>query len=236
MHDLTQRQLAANWQAVQQDVAEAALACGRQPDEITIIGVSKYVDAACTRALHEAGCIDLGESRPQSLWQKAESAGLDRGVRWHLIGHLQTNKVRRVLQHQPTIHSVDSQRLLDCIAKESAAQDLTTAVLLEINISGDASKTGLVPEDAAKIFEALPDRGIDVIGLMAMAGWETDAVAARRQFDATRQLRDDLRQRFELELDELSMGMSGDYRAAIAAGSTMVRIGSRLFEGVVKGD
>lgn len=231
--DLAGKRVGENWRAVQADVVEAARACGRDPAEITILGVSKYVDAACTRALVQAGCTHLGESRPQSLWQKAESPGLDHGITWHLIGHLQTNKVRRLLRHRPVIHSIDSQRLLQCIASESVAQGITTRVLLEINISGDESKTGLEPRAAETLLQQLPAEGIELIGLMAMAGWGTEAAEARRQFEQTRQWRDRWREQFQLELAELSMGMSGDYREAIAAGSTMVRIGSRLFEGVL---
>ena len=236
MDELTRQRLSANWNAVVREVADASVASGRDPSEVKIIGVSKYVDADCTRALLEAGCTQLGESRPQSLWQKAVSPGLEHGVKWHMIGHLQTNKVRRLLRHRPMIHSVDSQRLLDCIEQESAAQGLTTQVLLEVNISEDPSKTGLHPEAAERLLERLPDSGVEIVGLMAMAGWGTGADEAERQFALTRQLRDQWRQRFQIELAELSMGMSGDFREAIAAGSTMVRIGSRLFEGVIDGD
>ena len=116
--DQIRQRLSENWRAVKQEIADAAMACGRRADEVKVIGVSKYVDTACTAALLAAGCHDLGESRPQSLWQKAESPELSSGVQWHLIGHLQTNKVRRLLRYRPIIHSVDSQRLLDCIAAE----------------------------------------------------------------------------------------------------------------------
>jgi pyridoxal phosphate enzyme (YggS family) len=235
MDEPTRQRLTDNWKAAVSEVAEAAVACGRVPSEIKIIGVSKYVDADVTRALFEAGCDQLGESRPQSLWQKAESPGLNHGVQWHMIGHLQTNKVRRLLRYRPIIHSVDSQRLLDCIKQESDAQGITTRILLEVNISGDPTKTGLSPEAVEALLERLPDSGVEVVGLMAMAGWGTAAEQAERQFVLTRQLRDRWQQKYQIELGELSMGMSGDFREAIAAGSTMVRIGSRLFEGVTDG-
>lgn len=234
--DHTRRRLTENWQAVQQEVAEAALASGRKPSEVTIVGVSKYVDTACTEALIDAGCLHLGESRPQSIWQKAESLGLDNIVTWHMIGHLQTNKVRRVLRHRPVVHSVDSRRLLECIAAESAAQGVVTRVLLEVNISGDESKTGLSPSAVEALLADMPQSGIEVQGLMAMAGWGTDAAEASRQFDETRHLRDQLQRQFDVQLPELSMGMSGDFREAIAAGSTIVRIGSRLFDGILNED
>jgi pyridoxal phosphate enzyme (YggS family) len=236
MDDQVRQRLAGNWRAAEAEVAEAAAACRRSPSEITIVGVTKYVDADHTRAVVDAGCTHLGESRPQSLWQKAESPGLQVDVTWHLIGHLQTNKVRRLLRHGPIIHSVDSQRLLQRIADESADRDLTTRVLLEVNISGDEAKTGFAPREAEALLEQLPQSGIELLGLMAMAGWGTDRDEARRQFEATRELRDQWSQRYQLELPELSMGMSGDFREAIAAGSTIVRIGSRLFEGIELGD
>lgn len=230
--DRIRTQIATNWQAVKDEVARAASECGRAPDDISIVGVSKYVAADCTLALVDAGCTRLGESRPQSLWQKAESPGNWTGVQWHLIGHLQTNKIRRLIKYQPIIHSVDSRRLLECIANESIAQKLTTSVLLEVNISGDPSKTGLSPDAALSLLEHRPSSGVNVIGLMAMAGWGTDADESRRQFELMRQLRDDWQHRLPFDLSELSMGMSGDYREAIASGATIVRIGSRLFEGV----
>lgn len=236
MDDQVRRRLAENWRAVEAEVAEAVEVCRRRPSEITLVGVTKYVDADHTRALVDAGCTHLGESRPQSLWQKAESPLLQVDVTWHLIGHLQTNKVRRLLRHRPIIHSVDSERLLRAIADESAARELTTRVLLEINISGDEAKTGLSPIEAEALLEQLPKAGIELVGLMAMAGWGTGRDEARRQFDATRELRDQWSQRYHLDLPELSMGMSGDFREAIAAGSTIVRIGSRLFEGIDLGD
>jgi pyridoxal phosphate enzyme (YggS family) len=236
MDDQVRQRLAENWRAVEAGVAESAEVCGRRPSEITIVGVTKYVDADHTRALVDAGCTHLGESRPQSLWQKAESSCLQVDVTWHLIGHLQTNKVRRLLRHRPIVHSVDSQRLLQAIADESAARDRTTRILLEINISGDEAKTGLSPREAEALLELLPQSGIELMGLMAMAGWGTERDEARRQFEATRELRDQWSQRYQLDLPELSMGMSGDFREAIAAGSTIVRIGSRLFEGIELGD
>ena len=181
----------------------------------------------------EAGCTNLGESRPQSLWQKAESLSLDPAVRWHLIGHLQRNKVRRTTRHQPIIHSIDSERLLAAVAEEATAQNRVLSVLLEVNISGDEAKTGIAASELAGILERSSLPGVRVVGLMAMAGWGTDSNDARRQFEQTRELRDRLQQTTGHALPELSMGMSGDFREAIAAGATMVRIGSRLFEGVI---
>ena len=227
----------ANWNAVLGEVADAATSSGRSIDDVKIIGVSKYVDAETTAALVEAGCHDLGENRPQVLWDKAESGLIDDSVRWHVIGHLQRNKVRRTLRFSPMVHSVDSSRLLESIADESVAQDRTTKVMLEANISGDDSKTGMNVDELKRLLQDPLPSGIEVVGLMAMAGWGTQPDQARRQFAEVRALRDELAEqlagRNEIQLSELSMGMSGDFAAAIAEGSTMVRIGSRLFEGVM---
>lgn len=236
MSDLTQQhcdRIVANWKTVVGEVADAATAAGRSASDVKIIGVTKYVDAATTAALVAAGCHDLGENRPQVLWDKVKSELIDASVRWHVIGHLQRNKVRRTLRHAPLIHSVDSGRLLKSIATESVAINQSTDVMLEVNISGDDSKTGMDASELSLLLQDLPSSGIRVIGLMAMAGWGTEPDQARQQFAQVRALRDQLAEQVGNPLSELSMGMSGDFAAAIAEGSTMVRIGSRLFEGVM---
>lgn len=229
--------VARNWRDVVGAVARACEDAGRNPSEVQIIGVSKYVDAVTTAVLVEAGCRDLGESRPQSIWQKAETLKADLAVdpcriHWHAIGHVQRNKVRRLIRNPTTVHSVDSERILRSIADQSVAADKTTPVLIEVNISGDEAKTGLSPQEVESLLGSRPDNGVHIIGLMAMAGWGTDPDQARGQFAAVRRLRDRLAPLVGLPLSELSMGMSGDFAAAIDEGSTMVRIGSRLFEGV----
>ena len=231
--DQTRNRLSDNWGNVKSEVCEAADKCGRDPDSVTIIGVSKYVDVELTQALFDCGCTNLGESRPQVLWQKAVQFSDRPAASWHLIGHLQRNKIRRTIPLSSLlVHSVDSNRTLDAIAQESIRQSLTTSVLLEVNISGDDSKTGMTPESLRQIVGQLPVGGVNTAGLMAMAGWGTDPNVARKQFDQLRQLRDDIVKEFDVQLAELSMGMSGDFAEAIAAGATMVRIGSRLFEGI----
>lgn len=225
-----------NWDSVNAQVRQAAESAGRDPRSIRVIGVSKYVDAKTTQLLCDAGCTDLGESRPQVLWDKAEqvhSCGSS-GVppRWHMIGHVQTNKLRRMLRYDPLIHSVDSKRLLIAIDDEAKHQQRIVDVLLEVNISGDEKKTGLSPESLHHLLEIKEITGVRIIGLMAMAGWGTEAEEAANQFRAVASLRDELASASGRPLEELSMGMSGDFCQAIAAGATMVRIGSALFEGV----
>ena len=230
----TQQRINENWQFVQQQVRETAIACARDPNSVRIIGVSKYVDEELTRALTSAGCRELGESRPQLLWQKSQAMEDVSPLSWHMIGHLQRNKVRRSLRCKPMVHSVDSERVLSAIAEEAVQQGICINVLLEVNISGDDAKTGLLPDAIESVLDCRNESGVEVRGLMAMAGWGTDPSAARKQFDRTRELRDKLQAATGHALPELSMGMSGDYQAAIRAGATMVRIGSILFDGVIE--
>lgn len=241
-----QRRIADNWQRVANEVATAAENTGRSATDVRIVGVSKYVDAEITSWLVAAGCRDLGENRPQTLEQKfiwfaEHQTNVASEIHWHQIGHLQRNKVRRLLVATPLIHSIDSERLLDEVLAESQRQQITVDVLIEVNVSGDEAKTGLPPAALSGVverFAAQQQAGsqgphVQIVGLMAMAGWGTDPNEARPQFARLRELRDALASQTGLELPELSMGMSGDYKAAIAEGATMVRIGSSLFDGLL---
>lgn len=224
----------ANWQQVQSDVNDATKLANRDPDSVRVIGVTKYVDAETTAMLLDADCPCLGENRPQVLWQKAESdAFVDKSPQWHLIGHVQRNKIRRVLRHRPMVHSVDSQRVLKALSDESVVAECSTKVLLEVNISGEESKTGMNADQLTELLVADTWPNIEICGLMAMAGWGTSGDIARKQFAQVRELRDELAKRSGNPLAELSMGMSADFTEAIAEGATMVRIGSRLFEGLL---
>lgn len=233
--DADQRQrIRENYQSVCDEVAKAAQQCDRNPDDIQIIGVTKYVDAATTADLVAAGCNTLGENRPQVMWQKADSPELaGQSIQWHMIGHVQRNKLRRLMRLRPMIHSVDSQRLLDSIAVEASTNEAAVDILLEVNISGDETKTGLSTALIESMLKEPPRPFVNIRGLMAMAGLNTDNQTAQQQFAAVRQLRDRLAQETGHPLSELSMGMSGDFAEAIAEGATMVRIGSRLFDGVM---
>jgi len=223
-----------NVAAVRQKVAESAARAGRSADQITLVGVTKYVSAETARLLVDAGVTDLGESRPQELWAKADALS-GSPVRWHMIGHLQRNKVKRTLSVATLIHSADSIRLLDEINAEASGHPSPANVLLEVNVSGDAAKHGVPPDELELLLSqlALLQR-VAVCGLMTMSGLESDSDQTRREFAALRELRDKLRriQPPNVALNELSMGMSGDYEIAIEEGATIVRIGSALFEGI----
>ncbi|GIW99338.1 MAG: YggS family pyridoxal phosphate enzyme [Pirellulaceae bacterium] len=242
--EATVARVAANWHAVVEEVADACQRANRSVEEVTIIGVTKYVGPELAGILFEVGCADLGENRPQELWRKAawfQSRGGDQHgaraaslPRWHVIGHLQRNKVRRTLPLMHLLHSLDSLRLVEALVTECRRVPQSVRCLIEVNIAGDASKTGVPVDELPRLVEAVREYPeLEVQGLMAMASLDARGDDARRQFAALRQLRDDLQQRYAMALPHLSMGMSGDFAEAIAEGATMVRIGSRLWEGVV---
>ncbi|QDV70815.1 Pyridoxal phosphate homeostasis protein [Rosistilla carotiformis] len=227
-----QKRIDDNWQAVCDQVDAACCSAGRSREDVTIVGVTKYVDAAMTQALVRAGCHDLGENRPQVLWQKAEALA-DPSIRWHLIGHLQRNKSRRTVPLLHRLHSVDSLRLAQTVSENSAELGQSTSCLLEINVSGDQQKHGFDPTQIDQILPALIALpALKIVGLMGMASFDRPDHDPAVDFAALAALRDRLTATTGLPLPELSMGMSGDFEAAIAHGSTCVRIGSRLFEGV----
>jgi pyridoxal phosphate enzyme (YggS family) len=228
------RRLLENIARVRAEIEAAAVRSGRTADSVRLVAATKYVDAAITRQVAAAGVFDLGESRPQEIWSKAPELA-DLPIRWHLIGHLQRNKVRRTLPLVSLIHSVDSLRLLEELQAEANRIGRRIEILLEVNISGDENKTGFAPSEMeAALVAAANLPNVQVRGLMSMAGLDTDAATAQKPFAAVRELRDKLQTNApqNVQLTELSMGMSNDFREAVAEGATMVRVGSSLFEGV----
>lgn len=231
--------IADNLATIRQRMADAATRAGRSVGSVKLVAVTKYVPVETARLLVEAGCRDLGESRPQELWSKAEALRrADLGeVHWHLIGHLQRNKVRRTLPLVSLIHTVDSERLLSALDEEARAVGSQRAeVLIEVNISGDESKTGLAPSAVELLLATAGTMsGVAVRGLMGMASLTGGPMTAQSNFAALRSLRDRLRPNLPqgVSLNELSMGMSDDFELAIAEGATIVRVGSALVEGVV---
>ena len=227
-------QLAENVATVQHQIAEAAKRSGRDVSDVCLVGVTKYVDVETTRALVSAGCETLGENRPQVLWEKT-NAMQDLDVRWHMIGHLQRNKVKRTVESTALIHSCDSLRLLKSIHEAGLQLEKRVDVLLEVNVSGEAAKYGFSPDEIESVIEAVePFSGLRVTGLMCMAGLGSDEQDVRREFDLLRRLRESNRANVpkNVDLRELSMGMSRDFEVAIEAGATLVRVGSSLFRGL----
>jgi PLP dependent protein len=234
--DKPRQRIGDNVAVVRARIAAACRQAGRDPDEVRLVAVTKYVDAVTTATVLAAGCQDLAESRPQSIWEKADLlATAAPPPRWHLIGHLQRNKIRRTLPLLTMLESLDSLRLLEAIAAEAVRQAVVCSVLVEVNLTDDPGRSGAAIDDVpALVAAAASTRQIRLRGLMGMAG-HPDAADAdpRRDFARLRKLRDALTESVadpEM-LRELSMGMSGDFEAAILEGSTIVRVGSALFEG-----
>jgi PLP dependent protein len=221
--------LRRNLDTIHATIADACRQAGRPPESVQLVAVTKYADLESIRTLYDLGHRDFGESRPQQLVERANELPSD--IRWHLIGHLQRNKVALVLPHVTLIHSVDSLRLLEQIDRDAAKLNLSPRVLVEVNVSGEASKDGFRPDALRAAWIDLRSKAhVRVTGLMTMAP-QTDAPeAARPHFARLRALRDELATD-QQPLPDLSMGMSGDYAAAILEGATLVRVGSAVFAG-----
>lgn len=221
--------LPANLARVREEIERIRSAEGLH-GAVRIVGVTKGHPVEAVRAAWVAGLADVGENRVQEAMAKQdEASGV--AVTWHLIGHLQTNKARHVLGRFAWVHSVDSVKVADALAAALARQGGAgpLKVLLQINVAGEAQKAGCEPAAAADIAAQVAQRpGLELLGLMTMAPLTDDEGTQRRVFGGLRRLRDDL-ERGGLSLPELSMGMSADYRAAVAEGTTILRLGTVLF-------
>lgn len=226
--------LTANLATVRARIAEAAERVGRDPASIRLVAVTKQVDTERIRALHALGVRTIGENRVQeALRKQAELADLD--LEWHLIGHLQTNKVKQVVGCFDLVHGVDSVRLareLDARAEATWQGEARQAILLQVNVAREATKFGFGPEDLpAAIAEILRLKHLNLRGLMTVAPYAPDPESVRGVFRKLRELREEAQRLVgdRAELSELSMGMSQDYGVAIEEGATIVRIGTALF-------
>ena len=223
--------IAENIARIRAQMAEAALAAGRNPDEIKLCAATKMNDADAVRSAIAAGVDVCGENRVQELTQKlAQKAYV--GAPVHFIGHLQTNKVRQVVGKVDLIQSVDSERLLRAIHKEAAKQGLVQNILLEVNIGEEASKSGFSVDDVLPLVDKAPEfPNICIKGLMAIPPISQNPGENLKFFQKMFQLSVDISKKIEdnVKVDCLSMGMSGDFADAIAAGSTMIRVGTAIF-------
>ena len=216
-------------EAVRSRIAAAAARVGRQPDEIEIVAVTKTHGAEVIREAWNAGLSIVGENKVQeAAWKRPASVT---GPSWHLIGHLQGNKVRHALELFDCIHSVDSLKLVDRI--ESVAREIGAQprILLEVNVSGEKSKSGMRPDEVEPVLRHIASscRRITVEGLMTMAPFSDNPEDSRPYFRQLRELRDALQTKLSIGLPRLSMGMSGDFEVAIEEGATWVRLGTVLF-------
>ena len=211
---------------VQARIGAAAYKVGRDSSSIRLVLASKMQSSEAIRAAYEAGARDFGENYVQeAIAKRAELADLT-DIRWHLIGHLQTNKAKTAASAFALIHSVDSSRLAEALSR--AQPSPRVHALIEVNLGGEASKTGVAPEEVAAILDAAHEK-IEIDGLMTIPPPARSADAARPYFARLRGLRDVLATQSGYALSELSMGMTDDFEVAIEEGATMVRIGRAVF-------
>lgn len=216
---------------IQEEMSKACCQAGRSVDDVQLLAVTKTVSPDKINAAIRAGIRQIGENRVQEFNQKRDDLLLE-GVKTHLIGHLQTNKVRQIVGKVDMIQSVDSVRLATAISERSLALDIVTPILVEVNIGGEQAKSGVAPDELEKLLEEIaPLSGISVQGLMTVPPILEKEHEKRAVFSKMYQLFVDIREKKldNICMQELSMGMSGDFREAILEGATIVRIGSALF-------
>jgi pyridoxal phosphate enzyme (YggS family) len=225
--------IAANLEAVRQRIARAAEANGRTADAVRLVAVSKTFGLDAIRAAIEAGHRDFGENRVQEALPKIDALSAEHpDLRWHLIGHLQSNKARKAGRPFDAIHSVDSLDLLRRLDDAAAESRRRPQLLVQVDLAGEATKFGAPPEEAKAIVRAASSlKAGRLVGLMTLPPFYDDPVAARPVFARLRAFRDELVAEGipAAQLAELSMGMSHDFEAAIAEGATIVRVGSAIF-------
>ena len=222
--------IAENLKLVKENIRKNAVACGKDPESITLIAVSKTHPVSDILKAYELGVRDFGENKVQELIDKYDK--LPKDIRWHMIGHLQKNKVKYLIGKVVLIHSVDSLELAKVIDKESAKQELVTDILIEVNVSGEESKFGVSPKDLPGLLKDIALLShVKVRGLMTVAPYVDDAEENRQYFVALRQLGIDINSQNidNICVEMLSMGMSGDYTVAVQEGARFVRVGTGIF-------
>jgi pyridoxal phosphate enzyme (YggS family) len=221
-----------NLTAVQQRIADACLRVGRDPASVRLLPVSKTFDETYLRLAYAAGCRLLGENKVQEAQRKWEVMIDLSDLQWSVIGHLQTNKAKQVARFASEFQALDSLRVAEALDRRLQIEDRQLDVFVQVNTSGEVSKYGLAPEDVADFLQALPAfPALRVRGLMTLALFSANVARVRPCFVLLRELREQLRQQAPtgISLDELSMGMSGDFEIAIEEGATVVRVGQAIF-------
>jgi PLP dependent protein len=216
---------------VRQRIARAAQRAGRQAENVTLIAVSKTFDSTIVRQAIEAGALDLGENRVQEAVSKAEQVG-PASIRWHLIGHLQSNKAQQAVETFDVIHTIDSRRLVERLDRLAGEANRRPVALLQVDLAGEPTKSGADEAELPELVEALDSaHNLDFKGLMAMPPFFDSPEQTRGYFRRLRELLESLNSNRapERRLTELSMGMSHDFEVAIEEGSTMVRVGTAIF-------
>ncbi len=219
-----------NYLRIKSEMEDILIKSGRSADDALLLAVSKTKPVEMLQDVYDAGCRDFGENKVQEIMDKIDKLPSD--IRWHMIGHLQTNKIKYIIDKVYMIHSVDTLHLAEAISKEAVKKNVNARILLEVNVAGEESKFGGSLDEARVLFEEaskLPN--LTVCGLMTIAPYVEDAEDNRQYFAQLRELSVDL---FGKKTDnkrgvELSMGMSGDYPVALQEGSTIIRVGSNIF-------
>ncbi len=213
---------------IKERIAAAAEAAGRSPEDVTLVAVSKTFPAADIQTAYGAGQTIFGENRIQELTEKVPALPAD--IQWHMIGHLQSNKAAKAVELADYIHSVDTVKLLNRLDRFAGELNKSPKLLLEVNVSGEASKFGVEDREIMELASAAAAcKNACIVGLMTMAPFGVSESELRTVFCGLRKLRDRLENETGMELPELSMGMSGDFEAAIKEGATFVRVGSAIF-------
>jgi len=214
--------------AVEERIQRACERSGRSREEVHLVAVTKKHGPEIVREAASCGITTFGESRVQEALAKIPAC--PGHLLWHLVGHLQTNKVRRAVPHFEAIHSVDSSRLLDAVNRGCDQGARAMRVFIQVNVSGEASKYGLPPEDLQAVLEeSMQCARLEVVGLMTIPPFYEDAEKTRPHFVQLRELRDRAREEMGFPMDELSMGMSHDFEIAVEEGATWIRLGTVLF-------
>lgn len=222
--------IAENMKKVQDNIAQACHKAGRDSEEVTLIAVSKTKPIAMLQEAYRAGARDFGENKVQELMDKILMMPED--VRWHLIGHLQRNKVKYIVGKVFLIHSVDSLRLAEEISREAVKKQVEVNILVEVNIAMEESKFGIGESEAMELVENISKLpGIRIKGLMTIAPFVEDSEQNRGYFHKMKQLAVDIMRKNvdNVSMDILSMGMTGDYMVAVEEGATYVRVGTGIF-------
>ncbi|MDY3249239.1 MAG: YggS family pyridoxal phosphate-dependent enzyme [Candidatus Choladocola sp.] len=222
--------LKENLASVEKNIAAACERSGRRREEVLLIAVSKTKPVDMIREVYEEGVRDFGENKPQELKEKYPELPSD--ARWHMIGHLQRNKIKYIIDRACMIHSVDSLRLAESIQEEAAKRNLVMPVLVEVNMAKEESKYGLMPEETEDFIRQISRfPNIRVEGLMTIAPFTENPEDNRIHFSNLRKLYVDIKEKSidNVNMCNLSMGMTGDYEVAIEEGATMVRVGTGIF-------
>lgn len=221
-----------NIQAAEQTIENACRRSGRKREPVTLIAVSKTKPLSMLREAYDAGARDFGENKVQELMDKIPEMPSD--IRWHMIGHLQRNKVKYIVDKVYMIHSVDSLKLAEEISREALKKNVTVKILIEVNVAEEESKFGITVSEAAALAENIAKLpAVRIEGLMTIAPFVENPEDNRVYFQKLKQLSVDIRRRNidNVNMDVLSMGMTGDYSVAVEEGATCVRVGTGIFGG-----